>query len=71
MRSTIDQGYQGPYPPKGSGIHRYTFQLFACSEPITDPSSGSELGQLKPRDVLSQVSSPVIGRGRITGTFQR
>ena len=71
MRSTIGRGYQGPYPPKGHGVHHYTFQLFACSQPFIDSFNGNEPDRLKPRDVLAQITSPVIGRGRLTGTYQR
>ncbi len=71
MRSTLGRGYQGLYPPKGHGPHHYTFQLFACTQPFIDLFNGNEPDRLKPRDVLAQITSPVIGRGRLTGTYQR
>ena len=68
LRSTIGRGYHGPAPIKGHGPHRYVFQLFALESPL---SSGIPLDRARPRAVLSAVTPPVLGRGRLTGVYER
>lgn len=67
LRSTISRGYHGPEPIKGHGPHRYTFQLFALSHPV----SGTGLDRARPRAFLSALTAPVTARGRLTGTYER
>ena len=66
LRSTIGRGYQGPAPIKGHGPHHYTFQLFALSSPVCTAADRS-----RPRALLSSLTTPVLARGRLTGTFER
>ena len=69
LRSTIGRGYHGPAPVKGHGPHRYIFQLFALENPLGgDPNA---TGRARPRSLLSAVTPPVLGRGRLTGVFER
>ena len=65
LRSTIGRGYHGPAPIKGHGPHHYVFQLFALESPVTGHD------RLRPRALLASVASPVLGRGRLTGVFER
>jgi phosphatidylethanolamine-binding protein (PEBP) family uncharacterized protein len=67
LRSTIGRGYHGPAPIKGHGPHRYTFQLFALQTVPDAP----ELDRARPRAVLAAVRPPVLGRGRLTGVYER
>jgi Raf kinase inhibitor-like YbhB/YbcL family protein len=65
LRSTIGRGYHGPGPIKGHGPHRYIFQLFALERPLdSDPRA-------RPRALLAAVTPSVLGRGRLTGVFER
>jgi phosphatidylethanolamine-binding protein (PEBP) family uncharacterized protein len=72
LRSTIGRGYHGPEPIKGHGPHRYTFQLFALSTPITSTTAdAARLERIRPRRLLDSVTSPVLARGRLTGVYER
>ncbi|MFJ1766866.1 YbhB/YbcL family Raf kinase inhibitor-like protein [Amycolatopsis sp. NPDC088138] len=65
LRSTIGRGYHGPAPVKGHGPHHYVFQLFALAAPVgTTPTA-------RPRAFLPAVTGPVLGRGRLTGVYER
>jgi len=67
LRSTMGRGYVGPAPIKGHGPHRYVFQIFALGAPVTDATAG----EAKPRALLAGVTGPVLGRGRLTGVYER
>ena len=65
-----------PAPIKGHGPHRYIFQLFALEGPlgslgISPDAAATPPDRARPRAVLSAVTSPVLGRGRLTGVFER
>ena len=70
-RSTIGRGYQGPAPVKGHGPHRYTFQLFALSSAAGTAPGSPAPDRARPRALLSSLTTPVLARGRLTGTFER
>jgi phosphatidylethanolamine-binding protein (PEBP) family uncharacterized protein len=71
LRSTIGRGYQGPAPVKGHGPHHYTFQLFALSSTVGAAPDGPAPDRARPRALLSSLTTPVLARGRLTGTFER
>jgi hypothetical protein len=71
LRSTIGRGYHGPEPIKGHGPHRYTFQLFALSQPVSSAADGAALDRTRPRALLAALTAPVIARGRLIGTYER
>jgi len=60
------EGYGGPCPPPGHGIHHYHFKLYALDV--------DRLG-LQPRAKVAQVEdaakSHAIGRGELIGTYER
>ena len=70
LRSTVGRGYRGPEPIKGHGPHRYMFQLFALADADIAPG-GKALDRSRPRAALHTLSSPVLARGRLTGTYER
>lgn len=71
LRSTIGRGYHGPAPIKGHGPHHYAFQLFALESPLGATADATPPDRARPRAHLSAVTSPVLGRGRLTGVFER
>ncbi|MET9490354.1 YbhB/YbcL family Raf kinase inhibitor-like protein [Nocardia sp. NPDC006630] len=68
LRSGMGRGYQGPAPIKGHGPHRYTFQLFALTTPITEVA-GKSPESAKPRDVLA--TAEANAQARIDGFYER
>jgi Raf kinase inhibitor-like YbhB/YbcL family protein len=56
--------YGGPCPPSGED-HRYTFTLYALSEPLVQ---GAELAAAP---VRAQMFGKVLGEGTLTGRFTR
>ncbi|MFE3881056.1 YbhB/YbcL family Raf kinase inhibitor-like protein [Kitasatospora sp. NPDC059146] len=68
LRSFIGRGYHGPEPLKGHGPHRYVFELYALAEPLPNRAA---LPNTRPRRLLTSLTTPVLARGRITGTSER
>ena len=60
-----NEGYMGPMPPNGHGIHHYFFWLLALN---TDPNLQSGLTL---RQLLEQIEPYVIGMNRLVGTYTR
>ncbi|WP_037607109.1 YbhB/YbcL family Raf kinase inhibitor-like protein [Streptacidiphilus rugosus] len=71
LRSTLGRGYHGPGPIKGHGPHRYVFQLFALAHPLGGDVTATPPDRARPRVLLPSVGSPVLGRGRLTGVYER
>jgi hypothetical protein len=71
LRSTIGRGYHGPAPIKGHGPHHYVFQLFALESPMGGDPDATPPERARPRALLPTVTPPVLGRGRLTGVFER
>jgi phosphatidylethanolamine-binding protein (PEBP) family uncharacterized protein len=71
LRATIGRGYHGPAPVKGHGPHRYTFQLFALGGHLGGEPGATPLDRARPRALLATVTAPVLGRGRLTGVYER
>ena len=56
-------GYRGPAPP--SGVHRYTFKLYALSA-VLDLEPGAKKAQLE-----KMVLRRIVGESQLTGKYQR
>lgn len=52
--------YDGPCPPRGSGIHHYRFRLYALPKVIQHESP-----------ILEQIINPNIGVAELVGTYER
>lgn len=65
VNSTGKQGYMGPYPPNGHGLHRYYFWVYALGEDL----------KLKPgvnrAQLLHAIDAHYLEQARIVGTYQR
>lgn len=58
-------GYGGPMPPEGHGVHHYFFWVLALDKTL-DLEAGLTMEQL-----LKKIEPHVIGMNRIVGTYQR
>lgn len=58
-------GYRGPAPPKGHGIHRYFFKLYALDKAL-DRVEGLD----KP-GLLNAIRGHIVAEGELMGTFER
>ncbi len=56
-------GYGGPCPPSGS--HRYSFEVFALSEPLSLPAGFSA------DELRAAMSGKLLASGRLTATYRR
>lgn len=59
------QGYMGPMPPEGHGIHHYFFWVLALDKEL-DLEPGLSMWQL-----LEKIEPHVIGMNRLVGTYER
>lgn len=58
-------GYQGPAPPKGHGVHRYFFRLYALdAAPKLPPGATKE-------QVLGAIRGHTLAEGVLMGTYKR
>ncbi len=63
VNSAGENAYMGPCPPRGTGIHRYKFELYALDKTLSLPkNSGRE--QLE-----KAMKNHVIGHNTLTGVF--
>jgi Raf kinase inhibitor-like YbhB/YbcL family protein len=58
-------GYRGPAPPKGHGVHRYFFKLYALGKTLDVPE-----GLDKP-SLLKAIKGHIVAEGELMGTFER
>ena len=58
-------GYSGPMPPKGHGVHRYFFRLYALDAPL----KGSP-GWTKVR-LLAELEGHVLAEAELIGSYER
>lgn len=58
-------GYRGPAPPRGHGVHRYHFKLYALSGPVQAPPGADKL------TLERAMSGLVLARADYSGTYER
>lgn len=58
-------GYDGPEPPRGHGVHRYHFALYALDK-VVDPRDG-----MTKDDLMRAIDGHILGQGEIVGTYSR
>jgi Raf kinase inhibitor-like YbhB/YbcL family protein len=58
-------GYRGPAPPRGHGVHRYFFKLFALDAAL-DLAEGLDKAGL-----LEAIEGHVVALSELMGTYQR
>jgi Raf kinase inhibitor-like YbhB/YbcL family protein len=58
-------GYRGPAPPKGHGVHRYFFKLYAIDTPLNLREGLDKSGLLK------AMEGHIVAQGELMGTYQR
>jgi Raf kinase inhibitor-like YbhB/YbcL family protein len=65
QNSLHKDGYLGPVPPRGRGMHHYHFQLFALDAPL-------EVGLHAERDaIVEAMERHVLAMGELVGTYER
>ena len=63
--SAKTDGYTGPMPPVGHGVHHYHFQLFALDRKLA-------FGPAPNREELAQaMAGHVLAQGELVGTYER
>ena len=60
-----EQGYGGPMPPEGHGVHQYYFWVMALDKALDLPA-GLTLGEF-----LDKVEPHLLGMNRLVGTYER
>ncbi|MCC6142673.1 MAG: YbhB/YbcL family Raf kinase inhibitor-like protein [Candidatus Hydrogenedentes bacterium] len=63
--SMMQVGYLGPAPVPGSGVHHYTFRVFAL-----DHETGLDAGANK-EELQNQMYKHVLAQGVLSGTYER
>ncbi len=58
-------GYGGPAPPRGHGVHRYRFRLYALDTPLS-----LEPGLTRDR-LEAAMKDHVLAQGELVGSYQR
>jgi Raf kinase inhibitor-like YbhB/YbcL family protein len=58
-------GYRGPAPPKGHGVHRYFFKLYALDKTL-DLHDGADKDAL-----LNAMTGRIVAEGELMGTYER
>jgi len=59
------QGYSGPMPPRGHGVHHYHFKVYALDKTL-DLAPGATKGEL-----LRAIEGHVLAEGELVGTYER
>jgi Raf kinase inhibitor-like YbhB/YbcL family protein len=59
-------GYLPPCPPKGSGVHRYRFQLYALDTDRLGTREGASRAQID-----AAMSGHVLGRATLSSLYER
>ena len=60
-----ENGYGGPQPPPGHGVHHYHFRLYALDAPL-DLEPGASKDELR-----AAMRGKVVGEAEFVGTYER
>lgn len=63
--SSGSNGYTGPAPPPGHGVHHYYFWLYALDRAL------DLKGSLNRNELLNAIADSVVAQARLVGTYQR
>ena len=66
MQSSDEVGYHGPCPPKGHGMHRYYFHLYAIDRETLGLSNGAERTAVE-----AAMHGHVVGTAEYMGRYER
>lgn len=61
-----EPGYGGPFPPKGSGQHKYEFSLYALRVDMIQLTAGTSLTVF-----MKALENAVLGRAGLIGVYER
>ena len=64
LNSLGNEGYNGPAPPPGHGVHHYYFWVYALDTDLTLPAG------LDRRALLEQIEDHVLEQARTIGTYE-
>ena len=59
------KSYVGPCPPKGSGVHAYTFKIYALDIETLNPKA------LKKIDIEKAMDGHILSEGTLIGNFEK
>jgi Raf kinase inhibitor-like YbhB/YbcL family protein len=57
-------GYQGPEPPKGHGVHRYFFVLYALDTELNIPPGATK------NTLLKTMQGHILAKAELIGTYE-
>ena len=61
-----ETGYSGPYPPRGHGLHRYYFRLYALDAASLPLHAGVARAELE-----RALAGHVLGQAQVMGKYER
>lgn len=61
-----ETGYSGPYPPRGHGLHRYYFRLYALDAASLPLRAGVARAELE-----RALAGHVLGQAQVMGKYER
>jgi phosphatidylethanolamine-binding protein (PEBP) family uncharacterized protein len=60
-------GWGGPQPPSGTGVHKYIFTVYALNVPSV--TVGKRF--LPEKELLQMIQGKIAGKASFSGTFER
>lgn len=64
LNSFGNQGYNGPAPPPGHGVHHYYFWVYALDSDLQLPAGVDRRG------LFEQIEDHVLEQARMIGTYE-
>ena len=61
-------GWGGPQPPRGTGVHKYVFTVYALNVATLEISKGTALSE---KELLAKLKGRVLGKTVLVGLFER